>query len=222
MTKITQNQQITEKLEAKALASAAADNESINSNVEETLELLTLTCAVHSCHYLKERIHLEKSNMFEHCMYIQDLEYNCFRQEIRMDYNLFRILLDLIKTNKMYQCNGTETQVDLMIQVMIALERLRTYGNGTSVWKVVRKSGISEGSVVKFTQRFIIAVVQELGETLLKWPTRADESKIKRKRLKSSMDFLLVLDLLMKLFSALRLDLSGIQSPFTVESHSTQ
>lgn len=143
MPKITQKQQIIEELEAKALASAAADNESINSDGEETLELLSLLCAVHSCRYLEERIHLAKSNMFENYMYIQGLENNRFCQEVRMNYNSFKTLLDLIKTNKMYQPSGTKPQVDIRTQAIVALERLGTYGNGTSVGKVARKAGIS-------------------------------------------------------------------------------
>ncbi|KAI8334557.1 hypothetical protein BD560DRAFT_340583, partial [Blakeslea trispora] len=180
MPKISQKQQITEKLQAKALASAAADNENMNSDGEETLELLTLLCVVDFCRYLEERIHLAKSNMFENYMYIQGLENNRFCQEVRMNYNSFKTLLDLIKANKMYRPSGTKPQVDIRIQAIVALERLGTYGNGTSVGKVARKAGISEGSVVKFTQRFIIAVVQELGETYLRWPTRAEKSTIKK------------------------------------------
>ncbi|OBZ83427.1 hypothetical protein A0J61_08521 [Choanephora cucurbitarum] len=68
-------------------------------------------------------------------MHIQGLEDNCFRQEIRMDYNEFKALLGLIKSNKAFQSNGPVPQVEryIRIQTIVALERLATYGNETLV-----------------------------------------------------------------------------------------
>lgn len=73
-----------------------------------------------------------------------------FVNELRMDRNSFNALYNLIKDHPLYQSNGTRPQTDVRMQMAIVLERLGSYGNGSSIAKLARRSGV--GSKYSMTQ----------------------------------------------------------------------
>ena len=74
---------------------------------------------------------------------IRTLDEGRVRQEIRMSWESFMELHDIVSTADIYTRNENKRRTDLRVQIMVALERLGSYGNANSVGKLARAMGIS-------------------------------------------------------------------------------
>ena len=60
----------------------------------------------------------------------------------------------------------------------VAFRRLGTYGNANSLIRNAHHSGFAEGSVVKFTDRVVSAILS-LHDNHIRWPDAQERAKIK-------------------------------------------
>ncbi|KAF9043878.1 hypothetical protein BDZ89DRAFT_943491 [Hymenopellis radicata] len=77
---------------------------------------------------------------------------------LRVSPEVFDILLVLIRDHPVFQNNSNNPQAPVQEQLAVTLFRLGRYGNGASVCDVARTSGISEGSVMNYTDRCLEAI----------------------------------------------------------------
>lgn len=73
---------------------------------------------------------------------LNQIDSNGFVNELRMDKSSFDALYNLIEDHPLYESSDQRPQTDIRLQLAIVLERLGTYGNGTSVQKLARRSGV--------------------------------------------------------------------------------
>jgi hypothetical protein len=102
-----------------------------------------------------------------------------FKNLVRMNKDSFRYVVDLIQHHPVFMNNSKHHQHDVWIQSVVALQRLGCEGNGVSVARTALIFGISEGSVVLFTQRFIHAILS-LEKEFVKWPNEHERKKISK------------------------------------------
>lgn len=121
-----------------------------------------------------------------------------FRTYVRMNHGSFEKLHHLIKSCKEY----TSRQTPVKMQMCVVLERFGSYGNGSDLGKLARKWGFSsklkshirslfspklanwviiiEGSVDRFTSRFIEAVLT-YEKLFLTWPNEEERVAISKR-----------------------------------------
>ena len=75
--------------------------------------------------------------------YLDELNDNKFKEEIRMSKASFEKLIDMIKTHRLYQLVNGHPQKDIKLHVAVVLERLGSNGNGTGQSRLARRCGIS-------------------------------------------------------------------------------
>ncbi|SCZ95012.1 BZ3500_MvSof-1268-A1-R1_Chr11-3g03542 [Microbotryum saponariae] len=81
-----------------------------------------------------------------------------FATELRMSRQAFNELYEAIKDHAVFKSRGKKPQTSPRIQLAVALWRFDGYGNRASAKRAVQWSGYSIGSVVKFTDRVILAL----------------------------------------------------------------
>jgi hypothetical protein len=89
-----------------------------------------------------------------------------FRQQVRMSRGAFDLVLEKIRGDPVFLNNSHRKQTDVRIQLALALNRLGTTGNGTSVLAMASKFGVAVGTVDNFTRRVITALVNLKGRYL--------------------------------------------------------
>lgn len=121
-----------------------------------------------------------------------------FRKEVRMSREAFFKLREMLKDQPEYKYKGVgHRQMPCEVQLMIALNRLGSSGNGGSYSAVARRYSISgkknifcmsaagiltflvklEGQVKEIMKRFITAMMKFCTE-FVKWPTGADKKNV--------------------------------------------
>lgn len=193
----SERQQLIEYLEAKALICALDDDE-YEYDDGRTLELLA---AIKYSRYLEPKIYTPKSISLKLNL-IEALDNNRLRQEIRMDLESFNKLYNIIIVHPIYSQNESRRRTDVKIQMIVALERLGCFDNGASIGKLAESAGVSgkeqrkkdkafyltriitvyiiAGSVVNFTDRFIIAVISLVAKKYFSWPSSRQKAIIKK------------------------------------------
>lgn len=98
---------------------------------------------VSSNRYLTERVKVARApSRFEWLIY--DLDDERFKQICWMTRDSFFALYDLIKDDDVYAVKSSKSrQVDVRLQMVVALERFGTNGNGASVGRIARGNGVS-------------------------------------------------------------------------------
>lgn len=94
-----------------------------------------------------------------------------------MSRNSFKILVELIEHHPIFHNNARNPQAPVWQQIFITLKRLGCEGNGVSVGATSRTGGVSVGTVVKYTQRVIMAIY-DIGHNLIKWPDANERKEI--------------------------------------------
>ncbi|ORZ36031.1 hypothetical protein BCR44DRAFT_104068, partial [Catenaria anguillulae PL171] len=109
-----------------------------------------------------------------------DLDDHRFKQELRMYHQSFFRLLELLGDHPvLHPPPGKKPQLPMHIQLTIALIRMGTYGNGSSVGKVARLCSVSEGVTILSTDRVITAILS-LYSSVVAWPTFHERQAIKQ------------------------------------------
>ena len=98
----------------------------------------------------------------------------------RMDQILFLKLLQKIEDNGVFHNESVAPQELVWVQLAVALNRLGCYGNGTSIGRVARFSGISNGSVWNYTRRVITAILS-LTDDYIYWPDAEKRIRIRER-----------------------------------------
>ncbi|KAI8327797.1 hypothetical protein EDC96DRAFT_586998 [Choanephora cucurbitarum] len=99
----------------------------------------------------------------------------------------FKALFDTLENSHVYEESERKQQTDLRFQMIVALERLSIYGNGTAWRRVARKAEISANVYVKVSknqfsninqrQRGLgFAIIEPMGENYLRWLTKAEKT----------------------------------------------
>lgn len=96
-----------------------------------------------------------------------------FLQKFRTSRKSHRAVTRLIENHPVFQNNSNNPQVHPGWQLAVALNRFGHYGNRMNVGEVSADFDISTGSVVKYTERVMTALV-DLASDWIKWP---DESR---------------------------------------------
>lgn len=103
-----------------------------------------------------------------------------FRQMCRMNKNSFVRLLRLIENHQVFLNYSRNKQAPVWIQLMVVLRRIGCYGNGISVNSSARISGISDGTVDKYTERIFEAILS-LKNQVIKWPSAQERREISQR-----------------------------------------
>lgn len=107
---------------------------------------------------------------------LPNLDENRFRQLLRVNWQTFDFILDLIKDDQVFNGPNSWKQIPVKVQLMIVLYRLGSYGEGASITKVASLFGVGDGgTIMKITERVFKAICR-LQEKYLCWPD-IDERK---------------------------------------------
>ena len=90
----------------------------------------------------------------------------------------FDELIKKIEGHVVFQNNSPMKQFPVQVQLAVALYRFGHNGNAASVGGVAQWGGISEGAVVKYTHRVIIAFLT-LHDITIRWPSEEDKEVVK-------------------------------------------
>ncbi|KAF9122082.1 hypothetical protein BG015_005660, partial [Linnemannia schmuckeri] len=80
-----------------------------------------------------------------------------FKRNLRVTPKQFDFILNLIKDHVVF-IGGTKPQIDVAVQLKVALIRLGHYGSLASVAHIADIMAVSTGSVVRYTERCIEAI----------------------------------------------------------------
>lgn len=86
---------------------------------------------------------------------LEEIDDDGFRNEMRMDRSSFDALYRKIKDHELYKSSPKNPQMDIKIQMAVVLDRLGTYGNGSSLEKIARRAGISSKVFMK-SNEFVV------------------------------------------------------------------
>jgi hypothetical protein len=111
--------------------------------------------ALYSTRYLNPIIKIPKSVHFRNMIF--QLPEKEFKQIARMQKKSFLSLVKLLETDCVCDNNSNNKQIDTWVQILVAIDRLGCFGNGSSVGRIARCFGISTGAVVLYTKRTIKA-----------------------------------------------------------------
>lgn len=111
-------------------------------DIQENIPEITTYLLLASNRYLSPRTKVPK--MLSNAAFIlQKLDSNGFRQELRMNRDSFYALYEMINDHNAFQSSSRNPQTDIKVQMMVALEQLGSYGNGSSVGRIARYLGVS-------------------------------------------------------------------------------
>ncbi|SGY43949.1 BQ5605_C001g00089 [Microbotryum silenes-dioicae] len=105
-----------------------------------------------------------------------DRDHDFFLTDIRMSKKAFDELYKVIKDHAVFKSRGRKPQTSPRIQLAVALWRFGGYGNRASAKGAVQWSGYSIGSVLKFTDRVMVALNEPIGGPM-RTTTRRGTSK---------------------------------------------
>jgi hypothetical protein len=91
--------------------------------------------------------------------YLFRLDTYCFKQEFRMSLSSFEELLTLIQDHPIFHNNSNATQQPVRDQLMVTLQQMGMFGNGSSIGILARFFRILEGAVVLYCSRVVEAIL---------------------------------------------------------------
>lgn len=93
----------------------------------------------------------------------------------------------MIKDHPNFQNNSNNPQAPVREQLAVTLYRMGRYGNGASLGDIARMAGISEGSVVNYTER-CLGAIESLQKIFIR-PVTADEKEVEKKWMEDQLGF---------------------------------
>lgn len=152
-----------------------------DNNLQDYEDFITVLMTAYACvasnRYMDKRTYSIPKNRFFADEMILRYPDEDFRQIVRMSKASFVNVLRLIEHHHAFQNNSRNKQRAGWVQLAIALERLGCFGNGASVGRFARQWGISDGSVVLYTQR-IIRILVEMEEQFVRWPGKSSKLQL--------------------------------------------
>jgi hypothetical protein len=144
-------------------------------SVHEFTEIMELAASISSHRYLNVSVPIPKNQEWRELFFA--FPDNDFRQMARMDQISFLRLLQKIEDHPVFHNESLHHQELVWVQLAVALNRFGCFGNGVSIGRVARFSGISNGSVWNFTKRVIQAILS-LTPDYIHWPDANKRRKI--------------------------------------------
>eukprot|EP01038_Epipyxis_sp_PR26KG_P018327 gene18327-25804_t len=138
-------------------------------------ELLMIEEGISSSRYLSRNSVVPKSDGLRELFW--NMSDDQFRQNVRMDKLSFIGLLSLIEDHEVFKNNSRNPQTKTWIQLMVTLNRLGCDGNGAAINRFAVTCGCSYGSVVKFTDRVLKAILS-LHDRYVFWPNEEERAAI--------------------------------------------
>eukprot|EP01035_Chromulina_nebulosa_P002733 gene2733-3722_t len=138
-----------------------------NESTHEFTDIMELAASIGSHRYLNVSVPIPKNHEWRELFFA--FPDNDFRQMARMDQISFLRLLQKIEDHPVFHNQSLNVQELVWVQLAVALNRLGCYGNGASIGRVARFSGISNGSVWNYTKRVIEAILT-LTPDYVYWP----------------------------------------------------
>jgi len=89
-----------------------------------------------------------------------------FVKYLRMSHNSFDALVNVIKSDKVFQSRGNKPQASVDHQLMVFLRRI---GSTTDIFSICSQHGISEGTVVLYVKR-VMKALRKRASDFVKWP----------------------------------------------------
>ncbi|KAL0095644.1 hypothetical protein F4703DRAFT_1729494, partial [Phycomyces blakesleeanus] len=111
--------------------------------------------------------------------FLNDLDNNRFRQEFRINKDSFFAICNMIEMNPVFNNTAERQQVDISIQMMVALKCLEIYGTGVTAGSIAQTIGV-KGSVIKYNNRFITILLSLAKQTLF-WSEQNKRNKISQR-----------------------------------------
>ena len=108
-----------------------------------------------------------------------------FKQEIRMSRESFDNILSQISKDTVFANKSNTGQADVKLQFMICAYRFGSSGSSAAVGKIARHFGVSEGFVIKSTDRCIEALLKR-EKIEVTWPDDDEREAIKTRILNES------------------------------------
>ena len=167
---------------AELLASSDSedDNDPLDSSSDEDLlESLLVQAAVEDSRYLNPRpeynISPKISNFWPH--QVNTMNDDKFMGNFGLPLSKFSALEQEIATNPVFHNKSNCKQNSVALQLAVFLYRLRRNGNGCRIEDVADLFAISVGSVVKFEDR-VMQALMELKGKYLSWPDSNERERI--------------------------------------------
>lgn len=120
----------------------------------------------------------ELKHNLAHLWWLKDNREKDFRRYVRVNPATFDALVECLSNSPEFKNNSNNPQTDIRVQLAVVLYRLGHYGNAASVAHIADWAGISIGSVINFTRRVLVALL-DLHDTAFPGvlPEMAEKSK---------------------------------------------
>ena len=150
------------------------DGEEDSEDFKETVELNAVLTRSRN---LKSREPIPKTRAFFDIVW--DLPDDQFRLITRMNRESFVVLCKKLEFCKEFYSYGTKLQAPVWKQLLLVLNRLGCNGNGASMKRHAIWHGVSYGTVEKYTERVIAALLRHERE-YISWPDVYERKVISR------------------------------------------
>ena len=158
--KIKNLQTLTQLYALKTAITSALESsdESEESSDESEIEgLIYMLIQTKRKRYMNPRTRLAKApDIFE---YFWNLDPLWFKQEFRLLCDTLEELTTKIEHHPIFHNNSNVPQRPVIIQLIITLKRMGTYGNGSSVGMLAQFFRVSEGTIILYSKRVIAAIL---------------------------------------------------------------
>jgi len=134
-------------------------------DINENLKLFFVSLL--NLRYLEPRIHVVNQTSLDRfqSVYLQYSEER-FKKFFRMSKSNFDKLVNILKVNPIFHTNTFNKQINVNFQIAVFLRRLAIKGD---IFTISSLFGISEGTVILYTNRTIKAIL-EIKNNYIKWP----------------------------------------------------
>ncbi|KAG6897142.1 hypothetical protein C0992_003800 [Termitomyces sp. T32_za158] len=127
--------------------------------IQFILDLVTIL-AIEESRYLNSQLPVPKAgNLHLAWEFAQELSHHdCFISMLCVSPLVFNTILTLIEDHPIFQNDSNHSQASVEDQLAVTLFWMGRYGNGASVEDIAWIAGISEGSVLNYTEQCFTAI----------------------------------------------------------------
>lgn len=174
----TMDDLIASSSDSSSSASSSSDEE------DETAQIINAIDTVSSTRYLEHRRPIPKSGaILDLCLKVyRPTRPKQFRKFARMEPEAFDVLVQALENEDIFYNSSSNSfgQIPVERQLLIALIRFGSYGNGASLAKIASLCGVGTGTVELVTRRVISAVKSSnLRQQHVRWPTGLEKEAAK-------------------------------------------
>ncbi|EGZ19437.1 hypothetical protein PHYSODRAFT_298000 [Phytophthora sojae] len=144
----------------------------VESTVDEVHDILLQLL---SRRYMTAKVNKPRSHEFA-SQYFLNLDDDDFRQLTRTTRESFEFISNKIKDHRVFQNISDHPQAPIWLQLAVALDRLGTNGNGSSLGRTTKIWGVGTGTLDLFTDRVVIALI-DMSDEYIKRPIQTSEAK---------------------------------------------